>query len=45
MYQVIDLQTKEVISTHRTRQQARRKADKLDWNYGAIQHAVIEVKP
>jgi hypothetical protein len=40
MYQVIDIKTKQVISAHKDRKQASRKADRLDLAYGAVRHVV-----
>ena len=39
MYQVIDRQTKQVISTHKTLKQASDKANRLDLEYGAVRYA------
>jgi hypothetical protein len=38
MYNVIDIQTKLVISTHATLKQASRKCDRLDNAYGAVRY-------
>lgn len=43
MYQVIDKQTGKVIGSYQDRKRARRKADKLDLEYGAIRYYVREV--
>lgn len=40
MYQVIDIQTKQVIATKKTRIAARRLADRKDLAYGAIRYIV-----
>lgn len=40
MYAIIDIQTKKIVSIHKTKQFARRKADKLDLKYGAIRYVV-----
>lgn len=39
-YQVVDLQTKQVIGTYGNRKAASRRADKLDLQYGAIRYSV-----
>lgn len=44
MFEIVDIQSKTVISTHKTRQFARRKADRLDLKYGAIRYVVREKK-
>ena len=41
-YQVIDNKTSEVVGTYKTRKLARRRADKLDLEYGAIRYSVRE---
>jgi hypothetical protein len=41
-YQVIDIRTNEVVATRSTRKAARRLADKLDLEYGAIRYSVKE---
>ena len=43
-YQVIDIQTKQVVATCSTRKAASRKADKLDLAYGAIRYTVRSVE-
>lgn len=40
MYQVIDIQTKQVVKTCETRVQARKAADRLDAKYGAVRYIV-----
>lgn len=40
MYQIIDIQTKQVIATRATRIAARRLADRKDQAYGAIRYIV-----
>lgn len=39
-YQVIDIQTKQVIGEYSTRRRASNRADKLDLAYGAIRYIV-----
>ncbi len=39
-YQVIDGQTKAVVGTFKTRAAARRRADRLDSEYGACRYFV-----
>lgn len=39
-YEVIDRQTGAVVGVYATRIKARRRADKLDLEYGAIRYAV-----
>ena len=43
MYQVIDIQTKTVLSTHATLKQASRKCDRLDLVYGAVRYVYRRV--
>ena len=38
MYLVIDIKTKQVISTHATLKAASRKCDRLDNEYGAVRY-------
>ena len=47
MYQVIDIQTNWVVSSHKTSRRAHRKADRLDMEYGAVRYVVrfVEVAP
>jgi hypothetical protein len=40
MYQVIDLRTNQVVATRKSKTAARRLADKLDLEYGAIRYSV-----
>lgn len=40
MYEVIDIQTKQVIATRATRVAARKLADRKDFQYGAIRYVV-----
>ncbi|SOY56819.1 hypothetical protein [Cupriavidus taiwanensis] len=40
MYQVIDIKTKAVVSSHKDRKQARNKANRLDNVYGAVRYVV-----
>ena len=40
MYQVIDIQTKQIVATKSTRVAARRLADRKDLAYGAIRYVV-----
>lgn len=42
-YQVVDNRTGQVISTHTSHKLARRKADRLDLEYGAIRYSVVTV--
>ncbi len=39
-YQVVDIQTKQVVGTYGNRKAASRRADKLDLAYGAIRYVV-----
>ena len=39
-YQVIDIQTKQVMGIYKTRNRASNRADKLDLAYGAIRYIV-----
>jgi hypothetical protein len=39
-YRVLDIRTREVLGTYKTRASARRKADSLDLEYGAIRCSV-----
>lgn len=43
MYQVIDIQTKAIIGTYKTRQSASNRANKLDLQYGAVRYIVKPV--
>lgn len=40
MYEVIDIKTKEVVATKKTRNAARRVADRKDLEYGAVRYVV-----
>ena len=40
MYQILDIQTKKIVSKHATRVVAKRKADRMDMQYGAIRYVV-----
>lgn len=40
MYQIVDSQTGAVKGTYQTLSRARRRADKLDLEYGAIRYRV-----
>jgi hypothetical protein len=42
-YQVIDSQTNEVVGTYGTLRRARREADRLDLEYGAIRYRVRQM--
>ena len=44
-HQVIDNQTGDVMSTHGSRQLARRRADKLDLEYGGVRYGVKPAPP
>ena len=44
LYQVIDMLSGDIVSTHTSRKAAQRKADRLDLEYGAIMYRVVEVK-
>jgi hypothetical protein len=44
-YQVIDIQTKAVVGTYKTRAAASRRADKLDMAYGAVRYTVKTIWP
>lgn len=42
-YQVIDIQTKQVVASFSSKQAARNKRDRLDLQYGAVRYTVREV--
>lgn len=43
-YQVIDIRTKQVVKTYADRKTARRAADRLDLQYGAVRYIVKAVE-
>lgn len=40
MYNIVDLRTKEVVATCKSRKAARSKADRMDLIFGAIRYSV-----
>lgn len=40
MYAIIDMRTKEIVATCKSRKLARSKADKMDMIYGAVRYSV-----
>lgn len=44
-YQVIDIQTREVIGTYSTAKRAYHRADKLDSEYGVVRYIALNEEP